>query len=154
MVIPWTGFPMKALIDKVEPATACKYVRFETFNPETLFPDEANGSLPWPYTEGLRLDEAMHPLTFMAFGSYGEQLPTQNGAPVRFLIPWKYGFKSGKAPVRIVFSEETAANHLEHFAVLRIRFLRQCQPASESSALEPGQRKSNRRLAVSATPRH
>lgn len=106
MVIPWTGFPMKALLDKVEPSAACKYVRFETFNPETLFADDTNGSLPWPYTEGLRLDEAMHPLTFMAFGAYGEQLPTQSGAPVRFLIPWKYGFKSGKAPVRIVFSEE------------------------------------------------
>lgn len=106
MVIPWIGYPMSVLINAVEPSASCKYVRFETFNPEELFPNDANNSLPWPYTEGLRLDEAMHPLTLMAFGMYGELLPTQNGAPVRFVIPWKYGFKSGKAPVRIVFSEE------------------------------------------------
>ena len=104
MVVPWIGFPMKALIDKVQPTADCKFVRFETFNPNDLFPGDSNRSLPWPYVEGLRLDEAMHPLTLMAFGMYGERLPTQNGAPVRFLIPWKYGFKSGKAPVRIVFS--------------------------------------------------
>ncbi|MGI9298480.1 MAG: protein-methionine-sulfoxide reductase catalytic subunit MsrP [Gammaproteobacteria bacterium] len=106
MVIPWIGYPFSALINKVEPAPSCKYVRFETFNPEELFPGDANGSLPWPYVEGLRLDEAMHPLTLLAFGMYDEILPTQNGAPARFVIPWKYGFKSGKAPVRIVFSEE------------------------------------------------
>lgn len=105
MVIPWIGFPMKALIDKVEPMASCRYVRFDTFNPRELFPSRSNNSLPWPYAEGLRLDEAMHPLTFMAFGMYGETLPVQNGAPVRFIIPWKYGFKSGKATVRIVFSE-------------------------------------------------
>ena len=106
MVIPWIGYPMSALINKVEPSSSCKYVRFETFNPEKLFPEHANGSLPWPYTEGVRLDEAMHPLTLMVFGMYGERIPNQNGAPMRILIPWKYGFKSGKAPVRIVFSEE------------------------------------------------
>lgn len=105
MVIPWIGFSLSALIDKVAPTASCKYVRFETFNPEELFPGDANDSLTWPYTEGLRLDEAMHPLTMMVFGMYGERIPTQNGAPVRFIIPWKYGFKSGKAPVRIVFSE-------------------------------------------------
>lgn len=105
MVIPWVGYSFSKLINKVEPVPSCKYVRFETFNPENLFPGDANGSLPWPYVEGLRLDEAMHPLTLLAFGMYGEVLPTQNGAPARFVIPWKYGFKSGKAPVRIVFSE-------------------------------------------------
>ncbi|MGI9307139.1 MAG: protein-methionine-sulfoxide reductase catalytic subunit MsrP [Gammaproteobacteria bacterium] len=106
MVIPWLGFPFSALINKVEPSASCKYVRFETFNPEDLFPGDSNKSLPWPYVEGLRLDEALHPLTLMVFGMYGERLPTQNGAPMRLLMPWKYGFKSGKAPVRIVFSEE------------------------------------------------
>ena len=106
MVIPWIGYSMKTLIDRVEPTASCKYVRFETFNPEGLFPGDSNASLPWPYVEGLRLDEAMHPLTLMVFGMYGELLPNQNGAPVRFIIPWKYGFKSGKSPVRIVFSEE------------------------------------------------
>ena len=106
MVIPWIGFPFSALINKVEPSASCKYVRFETFNPEKKFPGDANGSLPWPYVEGLRLDEALHPLTLLVFGMYGERIPTQNGAPVRLIMPWKYGFKSGKAPVRIVFSEE------------------------------------------------
>ena len=106
MVIPWIGFSMSALIRKVEPLAACKYVQFLTFNPEELFPDDANGSLPWPYSEGLRMDEAMHPLTTLVFGMYGERLPVQNGAPMRVLIPWKYGFKSGKAPTKIVFSEE------------------------------------------------
>ncbi|MDM5147787.1 protein-methionine-sulfoxide reductase catalytic subunit MsrP [Candidatus Persebacteraceae bacterium Df01] len=106
MVIPWIGFPLKALVNAVEPAAGCKYVSFITFNPETLFPDKANRSLPWPYIEALRLDEAINPLTLLVFGMYGERIPTQNGAPVRLMIPWKYGFKSGKAPVKIVFSAE------------------------------------------------
>lgn len=106
MVVPWIGFSFSALVNKVEPNASCKYVRFETFNPDELFPGDANSSLPWPYVEALRLDEATHPLTLLVFGMYGERIPTQNGAPVRFIIPWKYGFKSGKAPVRIVFSEE------------------------------------------------
>ena len=110
MVIPWLGFPLKNLLDKVEPTGAAKYVAFDTFNPESLFPDDANGSLPWPYTEGLRMDEAMHNLTLLTFGMYGEWLPSQNGAPVRVIIPWKYGFKSGKALVKIRLLEEQPRN--------------------------------------------
>lgn len=106
MVIPWLGFPLKNLLDKVQPTANAKFVAFDTFNPETLFPDDANRSLPWPYTEGLRIDEAMHNLTLLTFGMYGEWLPTQNGAPVRLMIPWKYGFKSGKALVKIRLTEE------------------------------------------------
>ena len=106
MVIPWLGFPLKSLLDKVEPTDNAKFVAFETFNPETLFPDDTNRSLPWPYVEGLRMDEAMHNLTLLTFGMYGEWLPTQNGAPVRMVIPWKYGFKSGKALVKIRLTEE------------------------------------------------
>ncbi|WOV91825.1 MAG: protein-methionine-sulfoxide reductase catalytic subunit MsrP [Candidatus Zeuxoniibacter abyssi] len=101
MVIPWLGFSLSALLKKVEPTGNAKYVQFVTFNPEELFPDDANGSLPWPYVEGLRMDEAMHPLTLLTFGMYGERLPTQNGAPMRIIVPWKYGFKSGKALVKI-----------------------------------------------------
>lgn len=104
MVIPWTGYSLSHLINAVQPTSNAKYVQFITFDPEDLFPDDTNSSMPWPYTEGLRMDEAMHPLTLMAFGVYGETLPTQNGAPVRMIIPWKYGFKSGKAMVRIVFT--------------------------------------------------
>ena len=109
MVIPWLGFPLKNLLDKVEPTGNAKFVAFDTFNPEELFPDDANGSLPWPYTEGLRMDEAMHNLTLLTFGMYGEWLPNQNGAPVRMMIPWKYGFKSGKALVKIRLTQERPA---------------------------------------------
>ena len=106
MVIPWLGFPLKALIDKVAPTGNARYVAFETFNPEVLFPDDANNSLPWPYVEGLRLDEAMHDLTLLTFGMYGEELLNQSGAPVRIVVPWKYGYKSIKAIVRITFTAE------------------------------------------------
>ena len=105
MVIPWIGFSLNHLIQAVQPTGNAKYVQFLTFNPEELFPREANSSLPWPYSEGLRLDEAMHPLTMMVFGAYGEPLLNQNGAPMRMMMPWKYGFKSGKAIVKIVFTE-------------------------------------------------
>jgi sulfoxide reductase catalytic subunit YedY len=108
MVIPWTGFPLSALLNRVEPQGSAKYVAFETL----VRPDEMPGQrgffqpLDWPYVEGLRLDEAMHPLTILAVGLYGETLPNQNGAPIRLVVPWKYGFKSIKAIVRISFVEK------------------------------------------------
>ena len=105
MVVPWIGFSLSNLINAVEPTGNAKYINFLTFNPEELFPDDANRAIPWPYSEGLRMDEAMHPLTLLTFGIYGEQLPTQSGAPVRMIIPWKYGFKSGKALTKIIFTE-------------------------------------------------
>ena len=105
MIIPWIGYPLNRLLRAVDPTANAKYIEFTTFNPEDLFPEDANSSLPWPYTEGLRIDEAMHPLTLLTFGAYGETLATQNGAPVRLIIPWKYGFKSGKALVRIRLTE-------------------------------------------------
>jgi sulfoxide reductase catalytic subunit YedY len=103
MVIPWIGFPLKVLLDRVEPLGSAKFVAFES----ALRPDEMPGVsgffkvLDWPYREGLRLDEAMHPLTILAVGLYGETLPNQNGAPVRLVVPWKYGFKGIKSIVRI-----------------------------------------------------
>ena len=105
MVLPWIGYSFSHLIEAVRPTANAKYVQFLTFNPEDKFPDKKNDSLPWPYTEGLRMDEAMHPLTLFAFGIYGEELPVQSGAPVRMIIPWKYGFKSGKALDKIIFRE-------------------------------------------------
>ena len=105
MVIPWIGYSLSHLINAVEPTGNAKYVQFLTFDPVDLFPENTNNSMPWPYSEGLRMDEAMHPLTLLAFGVYGELLPTQNGAPTRMMIPWKYGFKSGKALVKIIFTE-------------------------------------------------
>jgi sulfoxide reductase catalytic subunit YedY len=105
MVIPWIGFPLSALLKQVEPTGAAKYVEFVTLNDPQQFPGQKpgffGGSLDWPYVEGLRLDEAMHPLTLMTVGMYGQVLPNQNGAPFRVVVPWKYGFKSGKSIVRV-----------------------------------------------------
>lgn len=101
MVIPWAGFPLKALLDAVEPTSQARYVAFETlFDPKRM-PNQTTGVLSWPYVEGLRLDEALHPLTILATGLYGEALPPQDGAPVRLVVPWKYGFKSIKSIVTI-----------------------------------------------------
>ena len=110
MVVPWIGFPLSTLLKRVEPTGQAKYVEFTTLvNPE-MFPGQKRGlfgsSLDWPYTEGLRLDEAMHPLTLMTVGLYGQVLPNQNGAPLRVVVPWKYGFKSGKSIVRIRLTSE------------------------------------------------
>jgi len=101
MVIPWLGFPLKRLLDEVEPMSEAKFVKFFTlFDPQRM-PNQSGGVLSWPYVEGLRLDEAMHSLTILAAGLYGKMLPPQNGAPLRLVVPWKYGFKSIKSIVRI-----------------------------------------------------
>ena len=106
MVIPWVGYSLTKLISKVEPLGSAKYVEFVTqADPDTM-PGLRSGVLDWPYLEGLRMDEAMHPLTLLSFGMYGEVLPNQNGAPVRLVVPWKYGFKSGKSLVKIRFVEK------------------------------------------------
>jgi len=101
MVIPWMGFPLSKLLAEVEPTSDAKYVRFETiFNPEDM-PGQKSSFYPWPYQEGLRLDEAMHDLTLLATGLYGGELPAQNGGGIRLVVPWKYGFKSIKAVIKI-----------------------------------------------------
>jgi sulfoxide reductase catalytic subunit YedY len=105
MVIPWIGVSLSELIRRVEPAGSAKYVEFTTLADKKQMPGLAVPVLDWPYVEGLRLDEAMHPLTLLTFGLYGEVLPKQNGAPVRIVVPWKYGFKSAKSIVRIRFTE-------------------------------------------------
>lgn len=105
MVIPWLGFPLSRLLKEVDPLSTAKYVRFETlYDPEAM-PGQKSQSLPWPYVEGLRLDEALHDLTLMATGLYGKDLPKQNGAPLRLVVPWKYGFKSIKSIVKIELVE-------------------------------------------------
>lgn len=101
MVIPWLGFPLSVLLNKVEPTSAAKYVAFQTLYDPKRMPNQMTGVLPWPYVEGLRLDEAMQELTILATGLYGETLPPQDGAPVRLVVPWKYGFKSIKSIVKI-----------------------------------------------------
>lgn len=107
MVIPWTGFPLAALLDKVEPLGSAKYVSFETVVRPEQMPGQSGffQPLPWPYREGLRLDEARHPLTILSVGVYGKTLPNQNGAPIRLVTPWKYGFKGIKSIVRISLTE-------------------------------------------------
>jgi sulfoxide reductase catalytic subunit YedY len=106
MVIPWVGYSLAALIRKVEPLGSAKFVQFETLADRKTMPFVGSRVLDWPYVEGLRMDEAMHPLTLLTFGMYGEVLPKQNGAPVRLVVPWKYGFKSAKSLVRIRFTEQ------------------------------------------------
>ncbi len=107
MVIPWIGIPLSALLAKVEPLGSAKYVALETIVRPSEMPGQKGlfQPLPWPYVEGLRIDEARHPLTIMALGMYGEVLPNQNGAPMRLVVPWKYGFKSIKSIVKISFTE-------------------------------------------------
>ncbi len=105
MVIPWVGWSLGELIKRVEPTGSAKFVQFVTLADRAQMPGLRSNVLDWPYVEGLRLDEAMHPLTMLAFGMYGEVLPNQNGAPVRLVVPWKYGFKSGKSLVAIRFVE-------------------------------------------------
>jgi len=111
MVIPWVGYPLASLIKRVEPTSQAKFVEFTTLLDPEQFPGQRKGlfsfsSLDWPYTEGLRMDEALHPLTLLTFGLYGQVLPNQNGAPVRVVVPWKYGFKSAKSIVKIRFVSE------------------------------------------------
>jgi sulfoxide reductase catalytic subunit YedY len=110
MVIPWVGFPLSALINHVEPTSNAKFIQFVTlYDPKRLpgqKPSIFGSALQWPYVEGLRMDEAMHPLTILSVGLYGEVLPNQNGAPVRLVVPWKYGFKSIKSIVKVRFVEK------------------------------------------------
>lgn len=102
MVIPWIGFPLAKLLERVEPTEQARYVAFQTLYDPNRMPNQRTGVLDWPYVEGLRLDEATHPLTILATGLYGETLPPQDGAPIRLVVPWKYGFKSIKSIVKIL----------------------------------------------------
>jgi sulfoxide reductase catalytic subunit YedY len=110
MVIPWLGFPLGDLINRLEPTGNARFVEFTTLLDPTQMPGQRDPVLQWPYVEGLRLDEAMHPLTLMAVGLYGRMLPNQNGAPLRLVVPWKYGFKGVKSIVKINFTSVQPKN--------------------------------------------
>jgi methionine sulfoxide reductase catalytic subunit len=110
MVIPWVGYPLSALLKQVDPLGKAKYVEFTTILDPKQMPGQRTGILDWPYIEGLRLDEAMHPLAILCVGLYGEALPNQDGAPVRIVLPWKYGFKSAKSLVKIRLVEQQPIN--------------------------------------------
>jgi sulfoxide reductase catalytic subunit YedY len=116
MVIPWVGYSLADLIRRVEPLPGAKFVEFVTQADPKTMPGLRSSVLDWPYVEGLRLDEAMHPLTLLAFGMYGEVLPKQNGAPLRLVVPWKYGFKSGKSLVKIRFTDKQPVSSWEKAA--------------------------------------
>ena len=110
IVVPWIGFSLSELITRVKPTSKAKYVEFTTLMDMTQMPGQRRQVLEWPYVEGLRMDEAMHPLALLCFGMYGEELPNQDGAPLRIILPWKYGFKSAKAIVKIKFTEKEPLN--------------------------------------------
>ncbi|MDQ5909789.1 MAG: methionine sulfoxide reductase catalytic subunit [Pseudomonadota bacterium] len=106
MVIPWLGIPLAKILPRFQPTASAKYVEFTTLFDPAQMPGQKTRLLPWPYIEGLRMDEAMHPLTLLATGLYGKELPNQNGAPLRLVVPWKYGFKSIKSIVKIRFTDQ------------------------------------------------
>lgn len=129
MVIPWIGFPLASLLSQVRPTSKAKYVAFETALRPGEMPGVARRVLDWPYREGLRIDEAMHPLTILALGLYGDVLPKQNGAPIRLVVPWKYGFKSIKAISRIRLLEKQPATSWNMAAPNEYGFYSNVNPA-------------------------
>jgi sulfoxide reductase catalytic subunit YedY len=129
MVIPWIGYSLAQLIKRVAPLGSAKFVEFVTLADPKTMPYVGSRILDWPYTEALRLDEAMHPLTLLSFGMYGEILPKQNGAPVRLVVPWKYGFKSAKSLVKIRFTEKQPATAWNKAAANEYGFFSNVNPA-------------------------
>jgi methionine sulfoxide reductase catalytic subunit len=128
MVIPWAGFPLSRLLDLVEPTSDAKYVAFETLLDPKRMPGQNSEVLDWPYVEGLRLDEAMHPLTLLATGLYGRELPPQDGAPVRLVVPWKYGFKGIKSIVKIALVSTPPVTSWSRFAPREYGFFANVNP--------------------------
>lgn len=130
MVIPWIGFPLADLLKQVEPTSKARYIRFETLKDPQSMPGQRSGFalIDWPYVEGLRLDEAMHPLTILAVGMYGRELPNQNGAPLRLVVPWKYGFKGVKSIVRISLVSEQPSTTWQSIAASEYGFYANVNP--------------------------
>jgi len=128
MVIPWVGFPLRDLLAELQPTSRARFVEFTTLNDPTQMPGLRTSYLRWPYTEGLRLDEAMHPLTILAVGLYDEVLPNQDGAPVRLVVPWKYGFKSIKSIVKIRLVEQQPSGSWQRAAPQEYGFYANVNP--------------------------
>lgn len=128
IVVPWVGFSLSELIKRVEPLGKAKFVEFTTVYDPKQMPGQRRDVLDWPYVEGLRMDEAMHPLALLCFGMYGEVLPNQDGAPLRIVVPWKYGFKSAKAIVRIHFTEKQPINTWNRAAPFEYGFYSNVNP--------------------------
>ena len=128
MVIPWVGYSLAELLRRVEPQPGAKFVEFVTLADRATMPGVRGGVLDWPYVEGLRMDEAMHPLSLLAFGMYGEVLPKQNGAPLRLVVPWKYGFKSAKSLVKIRLVDKQPVSSWEQAAPQEYGFYSNVNP--------------------------
>ena len=139
IVVPWVGFSLSELIKRADPLPKAKYVEFTTLYDPKQMPGQRDNVLAWPYVEGLRMDEAMHPLALLCFGMYGEVLPNQDGAPLRIVVPWKYGFKSAKSIVRIRFTDKPALEQLAAVQCHGVRFLFKRKSKRRSSPLEPSQ---------------
>jgi len=129
MVIPWAGYSLSELIKWAEPLPKAKYVQFVTLEDQSIMPGISQINLDWPYSEGLRMDEAMHPLTLLTFGLYGEVLPNQDGAPVRIVVPWKYGFKSAKSIVKIHFTSDQPSTAWNEMAPREYGFYSNVNPS-------------------------
>jgi sulfoxide reductase catalytic subunit YedY len=128
IVVPWVGFSLSELIKRAEPLGSAKFVEFTTIVDPQQMPGQKGHVLDWPYVEGLRMDEAMHPLTLLCFGMYGEALPNQDGAPLRIVVPWKYGFKSAKAIVRVRFTDQQPVNTWNKYAPSEYGFYSNVNP--------------------------
>ena len=129
MVVPWTGVALADVIKRVEPTPKARYVAFETLHDPERMPGQHRQVLHWPYVEGLRLDEAMNPLAFLSVGVYGRSLPPQNGAPLRLVVPWKYGFKGIKSIVKITFTEDEPPTSWNRSAAHEYGFYANVNPA-------------------------
>ena len=128
IVVPWVGFSLSELIKRADPLPKAKFVEFTTLYDPKQMPGQRTSILRWPYVEGLRMDEAMHPLALLCFGMYGELLPNQDGAPLRIVIPWKYGFKSAKSIVRIRFTDDQPLNTWQQYASSEYGFYSNVNP--------------------------
>ena len=128
IVVPWIGFSLSELIKRADPLGKAKFVEFTTLEDPSQMPGQRGSVLQWPYVEGLRLDEAMHPLALLCFGMFGEELPNQDGAPLRIVVPWKYGFKSAKAIVRVRFTDQQPKNTWHLSAPNEYRFYSNVNP--------------------------
>jgi sulfoxide reductase catalytic subunit YedY len=129
MVIPWVGFPLKSFIDKCQPTSKAKFIEFTTLYDPARMPGQRSPVLDWPYVEALRMDEALHPLTILVVGLYGEVLPNPDGAPLRLIVPWKYGFKGGKSIMKIRFTEKQPLNTWQKSAPQEYGFYANVNPA-------------------------
>ena len=137
MTVPWIGFPLSALVKLAEPLASAQYLAFTTIQDKAM-PGLGSPFYPWPYTEGVTMAEANNDLAFLMVGMYGKPVPPQNGGPIRLALPWKYGFKSAKAIIRISFTDKRPKTFWEELAAVRVRLLGQREPAGGASALEPG----------------